>query len=1171
MATTTTITKMLLRRGNDSDRKSTILASGEPGFTLDTKRLWIGDGQTPGGYPALSADESFFNYDDGVNPCVLRIKVGAQNAMKISDEPTLSQILASTAAGPNGQESYFHPTDRDIKTSHDINLMGSRASHYINSAGNLHIHQNDAAGEELILGASSGTLSDNNPYIQIQNTSDGGRINIKCKNFQVTSDSAHWADAEHTMYQDPTIDINVHKNPSTGVILPPGNNGQSAHSCGIHIAHNNFLSAGNIMVGTEDVGEQTMLLTPPVYGKYWAKELDNVRDSSGKSSSTNSFEKGDTTYAYEDTAGILHTHATMSFTPSKPIVFTSARPQQYLGDANIVLESGLIVYGDAGAGSDGNDLNAYRINQSLDTRAQVTFQSVNIDDGAGGGSVDVGSGGTGRTSFAENAIVTTLGNTSTTQGLRDTVLTTGQLLGGTANGAKVMQIKKATGSNPGVSVNADASSGDISIENTFMPSFKPTQANSDSVNPYFEKVRKFSGRNTTYTPDNHNGELSFPKTDWIDPVMGVTTNKGTLSLNHLYKGDFEEFSEATQAANPDHMRIGHGNTSTVFPQLRGRVINSLDIDKAGHVVGATVVNHHETYAQLDPVKANGDNYGTLMPAPDNSNVTSVEADAPTNYTVNNEGKVTDNTFINNTRVFGTASHQLGAYGTNKQIHKMNLHTLFCTHKGVDAKVSAALGTIDSKTTWLQLGTSAGNQSFTPGVANSNNINFNNRILEFKASSEHYQIGATSGKGLYIKKVSGTDLTFSGSALNLENHGKGVSNVSSGLVVNNRNTTNNESRFIYTGGTQAGSTGQLDEVWHASGRGNLLADWTVVSDQVANAWYPVSFMGYKRFNVSAKSGADLMNMQKDNALKYNPGQGTLQVAKYLGNISSTSGVNSDMTSAITSAVDSAVDGLETAPSKVTPHAEVGDSAAYLLHVQSPGNGSTAQTIRTDNQLVWDTGNNHLTVGGDLKANGLYIKGHGSVEYSNVIKMVIINPTTNPDRYMAICRPGIQNTTQDPSAGIYLGQDGNNYYDVMDGDTHTFRCNRADGNLADLQSASNSFGVFRVRGDVIAFYSFSDKRLKKNITTIDSSDALNKILNLQGVTYKWRDKRGEAKGTQIGLVAQDVEQHVPQVVEDTARIGSDKQYKRVDYDKLVPLLIESIKELSAKVELLESQLK
>ena len=64
MATTTTITKLLFRRGNDADRIQTILASGEPGFALDTGRVWIGDGATPGGIPVIAAADHHLNYVD---------------------------------------------------------------------------------------------------------------------------------------------------------------------------------------------------------------------------------------------------------------------------------------------------------------------------------------------------------------------------------------------------------------------------------------------------------------------------------------------------------------------------------------------------------------------------------------------------------------------------------------------------------------------------------------------------------------------------------------------------------------------------------------------------------------------------------------------------------------------------------------------------------------------------------------------------------------------------------------------------------------------------------------------------------------------------------------------------------------------------------------------------
>lgn len=84
--------------------------------------------------------------------------------------------------------------------------------------------------------------------------------------------------------------------------------------------------------------------------------------------------------------------------------------------------------------------------------------------------------------------------------------------------------------------------------------------------------------------------------------------------------------------------------------------------------------------------------------------------------------------------------------------------------------------------------------------------------------------------------------------------------------------------------------------------------------------------------------------------------------------------------------------------------------------------------------------------------------------------------------------------------------------------------------------------------------SDLRFKKNIFTIQN--AIEKVLALRGVNYEMQTEnfpdRNFSAGTQMGLIAQEVEQVVPEVV-NTAADG----YKSVDYAKLVPLLIEGIK--------------
>jgi len=118
---------------------------------------------------------------------------------------------------------------------------------------------------------------------------------------------------------------------------------------------------------------------------------------------------------------------------------------------------------------------------------------------------------------------------------------------------------------------------------------------------------------------------------------------------------------------------------------------------------------------------------------------------------------------------------------------------------------------------------------------------------------------------------------------------------------------------------------------------------------------------------------------------------------------------------------------------------------------------------------------------------------------------------------------------------------------------------------------SNGNLHVEGDVVAYStSISDARLKDNVTTIE--EALSKVLQLRGVEYDWNS--GSRKGLHdLGLIAQEVEEVLPMLVRehemplmDGAEDGT--VYKTVDYEKMVGLLIEAIRELEARIKTLES---
>jgi len=110
-----------------------------------------------------------------------------------------------------------------------------------------------------------------------------------------------------------------------------------------------------------------------------------------------------------------------------------------------------------------------------------------------------------------------------------------------------------------------------------------------------------------------------------------------------------------------------------------------------------------------------------------------------------------------------------------------------------------------------------------------------------------------------------------------------------------------------------------------------------------------------------------------------------------------------------------------------------------------------------------------------------------------------------------------------------------------------------------------GELNVTGDVIA-YASSDERLKENITPIEN--ATDKVKQIGGYTFDWKsdiENITSRSGNDIGLIAQEVEKVVPQVV--TTRTNG---YKGVDYQKLVALLIESNKELASRIEELEKKI-
>jgi len=144
------------------------------------------------------------------------------------------------------------------------------------------------------------------------------------------------------------------------------------------------------------------------------------------------------------------------------------------------------------------------------------------------------------------------------------------------------------------------------------------------------------------------------------------------------------------------------------------------------------------------------------------------------------------------------------------------------------------------------------------------------------------------------------------------------------------------------------------------------------------------------------------------------------------------------------------------------------------------------------------------------------------------------------------------------------------------TPTFAGVTTSGNVSGSAASTGSFGHLVIAkdahigedlladGDVVA-YNSSDMRLKNNLQVIGG--ALDKIDGINGYEFDWNEQSPEwarERGHDVGVVAQEIQKIHPEIVEERKN-----GYLGVDYKRLVPLLIQSVKELKQEVEELKKK--
>lgn len=167
--------------------------------------------------------------------------------------------------------------------------------------------------------------------------------------------------------------------------------------------------------------------------------------------------------------------------------------------------------------------------------------------------------------------------------------------------------------------------------------------------------------------------------------------------------------------------------------------------------------------------------------------------------------------------------------------------------------------------------------------------------------------------------------------------------------------------------------------------------------------------------------------------------------------------------------------------------------------------------------------------------------------------IVKDTLSGDNYAdgALCLMGLD---VDVSNLNSLDRDDFVFIQAKNGSTKKFQVQH-DG---DVVSAGNITAF----GASANFLSVSDIRLKKDIERLKDSSEL--IMQLKPSTYKWKEDNLE----DVGFIAQEVEEVLPNVVHVTPGfIGDDEKVKTVSYIKIIPYLVDTIQELTKRIEELE----
>ena len=235
--------------------------------------------------------------------------------------------------------------------------------------------------------------------------------------------------------------------------------------------------------------------------------------------------------------------------------------------------------------------------------------------------------------------------------------------------------------------------------------------------------------------------------------------------------------------------------------------------------------------------------------------------------------------------------------------------------------------------------------------------------------------------------------------------------------------------------------------------------------------------------------------------------------------------------------------------------IGDGSKYVAHLQNPKN-DIGDTVG----LAFACSSSETTIGASiyLEREDTHSRGYLAFATKNTTY------TTGVKERMRITKEGHVGIGEKNPTASTINSDLQSNSRVLAVGIVT--CKEIYGSIAGDTSLTGDVtidGDLNVTGDIAAYYVIpSDERLKDNIKPI--IDPLAKVMSISGNTFNWNEKSNHDGQYDVGVIAQEIESlGLPEIVSNST------EYKSVRYSKLIPLLIEAIKELKVEVDNLKNQ--